>query len=476
MPAGRPTRCVATEPAQTAPRATCALRDVSEAYVSVGFHVPSARHPDLAALDVAAILLGQSESARLPRLVRDRDQLATSAYANVHALRDPGLLVRQRHGAAGDGPQDRRRARRSQPRARRRALDRRARQGADRRGVRLRATARDRAGPRALARLARHRRRRPAVRARLSRSHPRRPQARRRRGDAPLPAPRQRERRRDPAHAPREGPHRVRARGREARAQRPRHHARAGAARREARRAAERDDRARAPRSVGAGRRDARGVARRPARRGRRARGRVDAARPDADARLRQARRDRTSPIGSTVSAVRSPASPAATASGSPPSGSRAAGSPGSISLADCILDPTLPTGELDARTPPLARRPDRAGRQPDAGRVPGVQRGALRRSPVRPRRARHAGLRRWSLARRPPRVLSRPLSRLRLDARDRRRRRDRRGARRRQGPVRRVPKAKAATLAVKPPVGRRTQREPSARSIATSIARRLTS
>ena len=93
MPAGRPTRCVAAEPAQTAPRASCTLRDVSEAYVSVGFHVPAARHPDLAALDVAAILLGQNESARLPRLLRDRDQLATSAYANVHALRDPGLLV-----------------------------------------------------------------------------------------------------------------------------------------------------------------------------------------------------------------------------------------------------------------------------------------------------------------------------------------------------------------------------------------------
>ena len=93
MPAGRPTRCVAAEPAQTAPRASCTLRDVSEAYVSIGFHVPAARHPDVAALDVAAILLGQNESARFPRLLRDRDQLATSAYANVHALRDPGLLV-----------------------------------------------------------------------------------------------------------------------------------------------------------------------------------------------------------------------------------------------------------------------------------------------------------------------------------------------------------------------------------------------
>ncbi|MFN0251840.1 MAG: M16 family metallopeptidase [Kofleriaceae bacterium] len=92
MPAGRPARCHAAEPAQTAPRASCLHRDVAEAYVSVGFHVPAARHPDLAALDVAAILLGQNESARLPRSLLG-DELATSAYANVHALRDPGLFV-----------------------------------------------------------------------------------------------------------------------------------------------------------------------------------------------------------------------------------------------------------------------------------------------------------------------------------------------------------------------------------------------
>lgn len=102
MPSGRPARCLAAEPTQTAPRASCTYRDVSEAYVSVGFHVPAARHPDLAALDVATILLGQSESARLPRLLRDRDQLATSAYANVHALRDPGLLVLSATARAAD--------------------------------------------------------------------------------------------------------------------------------------------------------------------------------------------------------------------------------------------------------------------------------------------------------------------------------------------------------------------------------------
>ncbi len=93
MPAGRHTRHRTAEPAQTGARAVAAHRDVSEAYLSVGFHVPAARHPDLAALDVASILLGQTESARLPRLLRDEAQLVTSAYAHVHALRDPGLLV-----------------------------------------------------------------------------------------------------------------------------------------------------------------------------------------------------------------------------------------------------------------------------------------------------------------------------------------------------------------------------------------------
>jgi zinc protease len=93
MPSGRPSRRITHEPAQTAPRAVAAHRDVSEAYLSVGFHVPAARHPDVAALDVAAILLGESESARLPRALRDRDQLVTGAYAHVHALRDPGLFV-----------------------------------------------------------------------------------------------------------------------------------------------------------------------------------------------------------------------------------------------------------------------------------------------------------------------------------------------------------------------------------------------
>jgi zinc protease len=93
LPAGRARRHSSDEPAQRAPRTVSQPRDVSEAYLAVGFHVPPARHPDLAALDVAAILLGENESARLPRRLRDRDELVTGADAHVHALRDPGLFV-----------------------------------------------------------------------------------------------------------------------------------------------------------------------------------------------------------------------------------------------------------------------------------------------------------------------------------------------------------------------------------------------
>jgi zinc protease len=93
MPSGRKDRRRPVEPTQTAPRATCAERDIGEAHLAIGFRAPPARHPDLAALDVAALVLGSGESARLPRALRDDAELVTSVSAAVHALRDPGLFV-----------------------------------------------------------------------------------------------------------------------------------------------------------------------------------------------------------------------------------------------------------------------------------------------------------------------------------------------------------------------------------------------
>jgi zinc protease len=93
MPSGRCERASANEPEQGEPRAVYIDREVAEAHLAVGFHVPVARHPDLAAVDVAAILLGEGDAARLSRRLRDDAGLVTGVAAHVHALRDPGLLV-----------------------------------------------------------------------------------------------------------------------------------------------------------------------------------------------------------------------------------------------------------------------------------------------------------------------------------------------------------------------------------------------
>ncbi|RMH41381.1 MAG: insulinase family protein [Deltaproteobacteria bacterium] len=81
------------EPAQTRPRAAVVTQDVREAQIAVGFHIPALRSEDTAALDVLAVVLGQGESSRLTARVRRARELATSAYAYAHSLRDPGLFV-----------------------------------------------------------------------------------------------------------------------------------------------------------------------------------------------------------------------------------------------------------------------------------------------------------------------------------------------------------------------------------------------
>ncbi len=81
------------EPVQAAPRAVVQTRDVHDAHVAIGFHVPELTHEHAAALDLGAIVLGQGESSRLAARVRREQELVTSAHAYAHTLRDRGLFV-----------------------------------------------------------------------------------------------------------------------------------------------------------------------------------------------------------------------------------------------------------------------------------------------------------------------------------------------------------------------------------------------
>jgi len=81
------------QPEQNGLRVQGAARDVKEAQVLMGFRAPAINHPDIAPLDLLAVLLGQGDSSRLNlEVVRNR-QLATSTSAYLFSARDPGAFV-----------------------------------------------------------------------------------------------------------------------------------------------------------------------------------------------------------------------------------------------------------------------------------------------------------------------------------------------------------------------------------------------
>ena len=85
------------EPPQQAPRVAVLPQEgePGRARVLLGFHVPSARSADVAALDVAAVLLGYGEAARLSRELSRLQRLDGSEEpsAKSYTARDPGLFL-----------------------------------------------------------------------------------------------------------------------------------------------------------------------------------------------------------------------------------------------------------------------------------------------------------------------------------------------------------------------------------------------
>jgi zinc protease len=72
---------ITPEPEQRAPREVKITRDAQAPMVSVAYHLPDLNNPDLYALDLLSIVLGQGNSSRFyQKLVREKE-LATSAWA-----------------------------------------------------------------------------------------------------------------------------------------------------------------------------------------------------------------------------------------------------------------------------------------------------------------------------------------------------------------------------------------------------------
>jgi zinc protease len=81
------------EPEQKEFRFAVIKEDVSETHMNFGYHIPSVRHEDNAALDVLALLLGQGESSRLYASIKSKKSLVHSIYSYAFTPKDPGILM-----------------------------------------------------------------------------------------------------------------------------------------------------------------------------------------------------------------------------------------------------------------------------------------------------------------------------------------------------------------------------------------------
>jgi zinc protease len=81
-----------SEPASPGRRILLRPDDVKEAWLHLAFGIPQADHPDVPALDVLAMIVGQGDASRLVREVKRRHSLVNDIHAYAYTPRDPGLF------------------------------------------------------------------------------------------------------------------------------------------------------------------------------------------------------------------------------------------------------------------------------------------------------------------------------------------------------------------------------------------------
>ncbi|MEW6435033.1 MAG: pitrilysin family protein [Myxococcota bacterium] len=88
-----PTSTRPAEPAFDGVRVALTEDDVKEAWLHFGFQIPGVDHPDTAALDVLAMLVGQGEASRLSLEVKRKRGLAKDANTWAWTPKEPGLFA-----------------------------------------------------------------------------------------------------------------------------------------------------------------------------------------------------------------------------------------------------------------------------------------------------------------------------------------------------------------------------------------------
>lgn len=87
-----PSVVLPVEPRQTAAREVIEEATIELGHLHFAWHIPDLRHPDVAALDVLAVLLGSGHSSRLYQEVREKQGLVNYADAWTYNPGNPGLF------------------------------------------------------------------------------------------------------------------------------------------------------------------------------------------------------------------------------------------------------------------------------------------------------------------------------------------------------------------------------------------------
>jgi len=81
------------EPEQQAPRIQLISTHLADSDVAAAWPVPSLNHPDVPAIDLLSVILGQGESSRLASRLKHDNKLVTDTSSFAYLGKDPGLLT-----------------------------------------------------------------------------------------------------------------------------------------------------------------------------------------------------------------------------------------------------------------------------------------------------------------------------------------------------------------------------------------------
>ncbi|MFC1892390.1 M16 family metallopeptidase, partial [Thermodesulfobacteriota bacterium] len=81
------------EPVQTSLRNIVIEDIVQQVNLNLYWHIPSLKHPHIAALDVMEIILGNGKSSRLYKRLRMDESLAHSVHTAAYSMADPGVFI-----------------------------------------------------------------------------------------------------------------------------------------------------------------------------------------------------------------------------------------------------------------------------------------------------------------------------------------------------------------------------------------------